>query len=398
VKKNVDVLVNAFENDYDYDFPCREVFFPIIPNVLGKPVEVRHEFESEFSRMITESVNEALATLRKTEEEIQYKVDNQDNVRMECEKKVVDCTTELEELRVNLTENDKTVSEATVKLLADEKKFREEAASVKEVEDRYATYQADVDVLTKTLEEFEVVVATPPEGKKDQNKHLNNFQQVFKKFFPEEKTHLISITNMMFKGVEALSTFEKLVFTEAKTLFASAIDSFHAKLQNEKPDTSGKDAAHAEVERSTQFKEKITEEMRELRRRLREVTKEKKDAEVAVQDHAKNVEQWVSDLEEVKVTIATFLETVMAAHDFLIGRTEVVEEEPVVEEPVVEVPVVPDVVMTEPPVVDQEQVTDHHNMPSQDTADKSVVYSQDKGSLADPDSRTGTPRSNLGLA
>lgn len=326
VQDKIDALVEAMESEFEYEFPCRDLLAKAIPNVLGKPVETRHEFEVAGARMVTEAVQEALATLKKREAELQYQVNNTEKVKTDYEEGIQKCTTQMAENEKKLAEVEVTVNEADKKLAEDEAKLRHESAQVKEHEDRYQTYQDDFQLLTTTLEEFNQVIASPPEGKKERSKHLSGLEQVFKKFFPGDKALITGLATLLYKGPDAQTRVDKMLVDETQKLFQDELNAFDKKIQEDKPDTTAKTAAAAEVDKSTEHRNCVTSELRELRRLGRSLAQTKKETEVLLKNHPKNVKKWETDLKNMETTIATFNSTVMAAHDFLIDRTEKVDE------------------------------------------------------------------------
>merc|ERR1712112_219907 len=161
-------------------------------------------------------------------------------------------------------------------------------------------------------------------GKRDQFKHQSSFERVFKRFFPAEKTLLAGIVTVLTKavGTTELGEFDKVVIGEVQRILEDEKDAFEVKIRDDEPDTRAKVAAATEVENSVVRKDEVIAELRELRQELREVTKAKKDAETMVRTHPQNVKQWERDLSRLQITIGEFTDTVVAAHDLLINRSE----------------------------------------------------------------------------
>jgi len=324
VKQHIQTLVRAFDFEDEYEFPCRELLCSLIPVVLERPVEDRHEFQLRTSEMITEAIKEASARLKFREVKLQRTVDNSDQVKADFERKIESCTVEIARFEGKIVEAETTIAEVSKKLVEDERIHREESNKVRDHEVRFQSYQDDLALLTKTLEEFNQVIETPPETKRDQFKHQSSFERVFKRFFPAEKTLLAGIVTVLTKavGTTELGEFDKVVIGEVQRILEDEKDAFEVKIRDDEPDTRAKVAAATEVENSVVRKDEVIAELRELRQELREVTKAKKDAETMVRTHPQNVKQWERDLSRLQITIGEFTDTVVAAHDFLINRSE----------------------------------------------------------------------------
>jgi len=348
VKQHIQTLVRAFDDEDEYEFPCRELLCSLIPVVLERPVEDRHEFQLRTSEMITEAIKEASTKLKFREVKLQKTVDNSDQVKADFERKVETCTGEIARLEGKITETDTTIAEVSKKLVEDERIHREESTKVRDHEVRYQSYQDDLALLTKTLEEFNQVIETPPELKRDQFKHQSGFERVFKRFFAGEKTLLAAIVTVLTKAVAPteLGEFDKVSIGEVQRILENEKNAFEVKIRDDVPDTRAKVAAATEVENSVVHKDEVIAELRELRHELREVTKAKKDAETMVRTHPQNVKQWERDLSRLQITIGEFTDTVVASHDFLINRSEeiIIEVPP---EPVEETPIVTEGIVEE---------------------------------------------------
>merc|ERR1712112_347194 len=101
-------------------------------------------------------------------------------------------------------------------------------------------YQDDLALLTKTLEEFNQVIETPPETKRDQFKHQSSFERVFKRFFPAEKTLLAGIVTVLTKavGTTELGEFDKVVIGEVQRILEDEKDAFEVKIRDDEPSLS----------------------------------------------------------------------------------------------------------------------------------------------------------------
>eukprot|EP00397_Hematodinium_sp_SG-2012_P023948 GEMP01024919.1.p1 GENE.GEMP01024919.1~~GEMP01024919.1.p1 ORF type:complete len:412 (+),score=114.33 GEMP01024919.1:53-1288(+) len=336
VKKNVDIILNAFVSSSEYEFPCRDLLATLIPKVMGLPVEERkHEVQIQTSKMVTDAVHEALDKLQEKEKDLHYKVNNGDQVKADFENKIVTCTKEISAFEEKIIQLVTLESEAKQKLAEDEANLAEESDKIKDHEERYQDYLDCFKLLETTLNnDFVPAVQAPPTDKKEVKKHQDNLHKVFNQFFDYEKALIKAYPDALYKVPEERTATDKLILDQVQKLLQEKMAHYDQKIQDDKPDTTQKDALQAVVDKSTARKNQLTTDLRENRQSKRKSEKLKKEAEAMVKDHPKNIVKWVKDVTNIKSTIETYKDTVVVAHDFLVSRTELPEPVPEIREEV----------------------------------------------------------------